>query len=207
LRFAYSQTTLAAWIPNEEGKDLPQPLPIKTKSEIQKVKLYQMEGSPPCCAIRAFLTMADVAYETVEVDFVSKSELSFSKYKKVPILTVNGYQINDSAIMIKTLSPICYGRSLSEVEQTQIDETTTKTMLAFEIAMFKSDQNIQKYLAKFVKDEGCMSWILKVSPHRSCSRPLCCSCTHPLSPHLREHVKSRALIHAPRPPQRRACRA
>ena len=135
--------------------------------------------------------MADVAYETVEVDFVSKSELSFSKYKKVPILTVNGYQINDSAIMIKTLSPICYGRSLSEVEQTQIDETTTKTMLAFEIAMFKSDQNIQKYLAKFVKDEGCMSWILKVSPHRSCSRPLCCSCTHPLSPHLREQSIAR----------------
>ena len=140
--------------------------------------------------------MADVAFEVVNVDFVSKSELSFSKYKKVPILTVNGYQINDSAIIIKTLSPICYGRPLSEVEKVQIEETTTKAMLAFEIVMFQSDQNIQKYLTKFIKDEGCMGWIFKVLflPHAL-------PATHPssaLSTHPRTHPLLCAPPHSPR---------
>ena len=145
-----SQDSLSTWVPNEEGKELPQPLPIRTKSEIQKIKVYQNQGSPPCCAVRAFLTLADIPYETVEVDFLSKSELSFSSYKKVPVLTINGYQINDSAIIIKTLTPICYGRSLTEAELAQVNETTTKGMLAFEVELFSSDKNIERYLAKFI---------------------------------------------------------
>ena len=39
-----------------------------------------------------------------------------SKYKKVPVLMLNDRQINDSFIMIKNLSPILYGKSLTDEE-------------------------------------------------------------------------------------------
>jgi hypothetical protein len=146
--------------------------------------------------------MADVAYETVNVDYVSKSELSFSEYKKVPVLTVNGYQINDSAIIIKTLTPIIYGRPLSQVEQAQVDETTTKTMLAFEVLMFQSDKDIQKYLAKFSTDDGCMSWIFKVPLillRMTLPRVNCLAMSTMRSP--------LAMMRVPHPPLQRACRA
>jgi hypothetical protein len=142
---------------------LPQPLPIRAKSEITKIKLYENQGSPPCCAVRAFLALADVPYETVEVGFTSKSEIDFSTYKKVPIITVNGLQINDSAIIIKVLTPICFGRALSDVEQVQVNETTTKGMLAYEAELFGNDKNIEKFLQRYIKDDGCLTWLLKVA--------------------------------------------
>lgn len=147
-------------------------MPIRNKSEITKIKLYQNQGSPPCCAVRAFLTLADVPFETVEVDYMTKSQLDFSHYKKVPVVTVNGLQINDSAIIIKTLAPICYGRPLSDIEQIQVNETTTKGMLAFEVELFSSDANIQRYLARYIKDDGCVTWLLKVLgyPYRFLAR-------------------------------------
>ena len=119
--------------------------------------------SPPCSAVRAFLALVDIPYETVNVDFLTKSEISFSTYKKLPIITVNGFQINDSAIIIKILAPICFGRHLTEEEQTQIDETTTKAMLAFEVDLFSSDQNIDLFVAKYIRDDNCMTWLLKVT--------------------------------------------
>lgn len=47
--------------------------------------------------VRAYLDHARVPYVVVEVDPVLKGQLSFSKYRKVPIAVVNGVQINDSS--------------------------------------------------------------------------------------------------------------
>lgn len=47
--------------------------------------------------MRAYLDHARVPYVVVEVDPVLKGQLSFSKYRKVPIAVVNGVQINDSS--------------------------------------------------------------------------------------------------------------
>ena len=37
-------------------------------------------------------------------------------YRKVPILLLNGKQINDSYIMTRNLAPILYGEKLTEEE-------------------------------------------------------------------------------------------
>ena len=45
----------------------------------------------------AFLDYHDIPYEVVEVNPLSKKEIKWSDYKKVPILTVEGEQLVDSS--------------------------------------------------------------------------------------------------------------
>lgn len=45
----------------------------------------------------AFLDYYDVPYQIVEVNPLSRKEIKWSDYKKVPILVVDGEQMNDSS--------------------------------------------------------------------------------------------------------------
>lgn len=45
----------------------------------------------------AFLDYYDLPYQIVEVNPLSKKEIKWSDYKKVPILMVDGEQMNDSS--------------------------------------------------------------------------------------------------------------
>lgn len=48
-------------------------------------------------SISAFLDYYDVPYKVVEVNPLSKKEIKWSDYKKVPILMVDGEQLVDSS--------------------------------------------------------------------------------------------------------------
>ncbi|XP_046814852.1 prostaglandin E synthase 2 [Vespa crabro] len=73
-----------------------------------KLTLYQYQTCPFCCKVRAFLDYYGISYDVVEVDPVLRREISWSSYKKVPILLVqvkDGYQpLNDSSMIISLLS-------------------------------------------------------------------------------------------------------
>lgn len=56
--------------------------------------LYQYRTCPFCCKTRAFLNYYGFDYETVEVNPLFRSEIKFSKYKKVPILTAGDVQVS-----------------------------------------------------------------------------------------------------------------
>lgn len=45
----------------------------------------------------AFLDYYDIPYKVVEVNPLSKKEIKWSEYKKVPILTVDGEHLVDSS--------------------------------------------------------------------------------------------------------------
>lgn len=79
--------------------------PVDT-SEL-KVTLYQYQTCPFCCKVRAFLDYYGISYDVVEVDPVLRQDISWSPYKKVPILLVkvkDGYQaLNDSSMIISLL--------------------------------------------------------------------------------------------------------
>jgi microsomal prostaglandin-E synthase 2 len=47
--------------------------------------------------ISAFLDYHDIQYKVVEVNPLSKKEIKWSDYKKVPILTVDDEQLVDSS--------------------------------------------------------------------------------------------------------------
>jgi len=65
--------------------------------------LYQYQACPFCNKVRAFLDYHDIPYKVVEVNPLSKKEIKWSDYKKVPILTVDGEQLVDSSDIINIL--------------------------------------------------------------------------------------------------------
>ena len=55
-----------------------------------KLTLYQFQSCPFCCKVRAALDYYGFSYNVVEVNSVTKKQLKFSQYKKVPVLVCEG---------------------------------------------------------------------------------------------------------------------
>lgn len=55
----------------------------------------------------AFLDFNKIPYKIVEVNPISKKEIKWSNYKKVPILTIDGEQLVDSSGLLHVLSLTC----------------------------------------------------------------------------------------------------
>ncbi|KAJ1696902.1 hypothetical protein LUZ63_005414 [Rhynchospora breviuscula] len=82
-----------------EAKERP-PMDLLPK----EVVLYQYQACPFCNKVRAFLDYHDIPYKVVEVNPLSKKEIKWSDYKKVPILVVDGEQLVDSSEIINILN-------------------------------------------------------------------------------------------------------
>ncbi|KAJ6411980.1 hypothetical protein OIU84_005115 [Salix udensis] len=67
------------------------------------VVLYQYEACPFCNKVKAFLDYYNIPYKVVEVNPISKKEIKWSDYKKVPILKVDGEQMVDSSDIVDKL--------------------------------------------------------------------------------------------------------
>lgn len=67
------------------------------------VVLYQYEACPFCNKVRAFLDYYNIPYKVMEVNPMSKKEIKWSDYKKVPILKVDDEQMVDSSDIIDKL--------------------------------------------------------------------------------------------------------
>jgi len=70
------------------------------------LRLYQYQSCPFCCKVRAFFDYYGFAYDVVEVNSVTRKQVRFSEYKKVPILVATGVhnkQMNDSSYIISLL--------------------------------------------------------------------------------------------------------
>lgn len=57
------------------------------------VTLYQYQNCPFCGKVRAFLDYYGIDYTIVEVSPIWKKEISFSAYKKVPLVIANEKQV------------------------------------------------------------------------------------------------------------------
>ncbi|XP_010274064.1 PREDICTED: prostaglandin E synthase 2-like isoform X3 [Nelumbo nucifera] len=71
--------------------------PLSPEFLPKEVVLYQYEACPFCNKVKAFLDYHHIPYKVVEVNPLSKKEIKWSDYKKVPILTVDGEQLVDSS--------------------------------------------------------------------------------------------------------------
>ena len=68
-------------------------------------KLYQYKICPFCNRVKSYMDYLNVAYEPVEVNPLTKKEISFSaEYKKVPIAEFEGCMLNGSDAIIDYLS-------------------------------------------------------------------------------------------------------
>jgi len=72
-----------------------------------KITLYQYQTCPFCCKARAFLDYYGFNYDVVEVNSVIRTQIKWSKYKKVPTVVVEykdkAIQINDSSVIVSAL--------------------------------------------------------------------------------------------------------
>ncbi|KAK6051267.1 glutaredoxin [Cooperia oncophora] len=83
------------------------------------LRLYQYQSCPFCCKVRAFLDYYGFSYEVVEVNPVTKSQMSFSKgYKKVPLITSTEGTFKESSLIISQLTTYLRrpDRNLFEIE-------------------------------------------------------------------------------------------
>ena len=62
-------------------------------SDIPALKLYQYRTCPYCCKARAYLDYAGFKYEVVEVNPLTRKEMKFSAYRKVPFVVGGGVQV------------------------------------------------------------------------------------------------------------------
>ena len=59
----------------------------------KKWTLYQYATCPFCCKVRTFLDYYDIDYEIVEVNPVTRKEIKFSDYRKVPFMRSSEHQV------------------------------------------------------------------------------------------------------------------
>eukprot|EP00735_Rhodelphis_limneticus_P009993 TRINITY_DN28_c0_g1::TRINITY_DN28_c0_g1_i2::g.14902::m.14902 TRINITY_DN28_c0_g1::TRINITY_DN28_c0_g1_i2::g.14902 ORF type:complete len:292 (-),score=87.52,sp/Q66LN0/PGES2_BOVIN/36.86/4e-53,GST_C_3/PF14497.1/4.9e-11,GST_N_3/PF13417.1/1.3e-10,Glutaredoxin/PF00462.19/2.1e-08,Glutaredoxin/PF00462.19/1.2e+04,GST_C_2/PF13410.1/7.1e-06,GST_N_2/PF13409.1/2.1e-05,GST_C/PF00043.20/0.0051,DUF2493/PF10686.4/0.11,Phosphorylase/PF00343.15/0.095 TRINITY_DN28_c0_g1_i2:783-1658(-) len=70
------------------------------------IKIYQYEICPFCNKVKSFLDYHKIPYSAIEVNPLTKGELSFSEYKKVPVAMIGGRQVNDSSVIVDELVKI-----------------------------------------------------------------------------------------------------
>ena len=110
--------TLTKHASNLEGEDLSEPLDVTSLEELRraKVTLFEFDQSPPCWKVRALLHYYEIPYTSVTAYPGQKVEGLDDQYKKIPKLVINDKQINDSAVVFRTLSPLITGEKLSARE-------------------------------------------------------------------------------------------
>jgi len=97
-----------------------------------------MAVSPPCAKLR-------MLFEFYKVDYQCwKGKRKGSEYKKVPTTVINGLQINDSFIVVKSLARILDGKPLTP-ELVQLEEMGTYgVMIALEVAVANDSNEFSK---------------------------------------------------------------
>jgi len=86
-----------------------------------KITLFQYQTCPFCCKARAFLDYYGFNYDVVEVNSVLRTQMKWSKYKKVPVVVVQYedkiIQINDSSVIVSALysSLVNIGSNLDQI--------------------------------------------------------------------------------------------
>lgn len=99
----------------EQSEDLEKQVQ-KDRFGMLQIKLYQYPTCPFCCKARSFMKLHGIPFEMIEVHPLFKTEIKFSSYKMLPIVTVddeNGetLQINDSSVIISALSSFIINKS------------------------------------------------------------------------------------------------
>ncbi|EFJ44640.1 hypothetical protein VOLCADRAFT_82699 [Volvox carteri f. nagariensis] len=69
-----------------------------------KITLYQYEVCPYCCKVRAFLDYYKLPYTVIEVNPLTKGELKWSSYKKVPVVKLDEEVVVDSSAIMSRLA-------------------------------------------------------------------------------------------------------
>ena len=65
-----------------------------------RLTLYQYQTCPFCCKVRAYLDFMGLSYDVIEVNSVWRTQLKWTKYKKVPAIVVEGQGENGFVVRL-----------------------------------------------------------------------------------------------------------
>mmetsp|Transcript_6411 Transcript_6411/g.19392 ORF Transcript_6411/g.19392 Transcript_6411/m.19392 type:complete len:271 (+) Transcript_6411:71-883(+) len=82
----------------------------------REVELYQYEVCPFCAKAKAAMDFYKVPYSTIEVNPLSKREMKFTDYKKVPLAIMDGEKVTESDVIMDKV------RSLGEKDPPTAEE-------------------------------------------------------------------------------------
>ena len=106
------------------------------------VVLYQYAICPFCNIAKAVMSYTSVDYKAVEVNPLTKAEIKFSKeYRKVPIATVDGEQLNGSDLIVEKL-----------LEHPTVASNLEKKLQKMSPEMFLKAEDSKKWL-DFARDD------------------------------------------------------
>lgn len=107
---------------------------LSTVISESKPVLYQYAICPFCHRVKAYLDFLKIDYKAVEVNPLTKKEIKFSEYKKVPLAVIEGQTIKESGDIIDHISKtLCKKESLPDgffSEDTQIWNDWSEKKLA-----------------------------------------------------------------------------
>ncbi|XP_077986672.1 prostaglandin E synthase 2-like [Glandiceps talaboti] len=126
-----------------------------------KLTIYQYQTCPFCRKVRAYLDFYGLSYNVVEVNPISRKEIKFSSYRKVPIVVANSdqtneeQQFNDSSVIVSALHSYKHGdnKNLNDIinffpemkSKNEKGKTTTEYCNRYEIMLGKpQDGDINK---------------------------------------------------------------
>jgi len=78
--------------------------PTALKGLPKSITLYQYDVCPFCCKVKAVLDYHKLPYTVVEVNPLSKSELKWSTYKKVPVVKLDEEVVTGSSGIVSRLT-------------------------------------------------------------------------------------------------------
>eukprot|EP00635_Sarcinochrysidales_sp_CCMP3193_P005775 CAMPEP_0118903464 /NCGR_PEP_ID=MMETSP1166-20130328/8317_1 /TAXON_ID=1104430 /ORGANISM="Chrysoreinhardia sp, Strain CCMP3193" /LENGTH=238 /DNA_ID=CAMNT_0006842691 /DNA_START=12 /DNA_END=728 /DNA_ORIENTATION=+ len=125
---------------NAEKEDPSPPLGWSSKADLKDVKLYGMKASPPCAKLIAILKYYEVPFEVVSSS-PGTPVTKGGSYKKIPVLTASGRQVNDSYVIVKSLLEPLSKDFDAELEQT----ITFGFQPAIEAEAFGVPEDFRKY--------------------------------------------------------------
>jgi len=146
---------------------------VKADNQGLKLTLYQYATCPFCCKARAFLDYMGLTYDVIEVNSVMRTQVKWSKYKKVPILvaeTPNGevLQLNDSSMIISSLYSylIDPSKGLSEylamypqIQYIDSDGKTVSTDMSNKYFIMFQELDVQKRKEQVSQERKWRQWV------------------------------------------------
>jgi microsomal prostaglandin-E synthase 2 len=128
---------------NPEGVDPSPPLAWSSKEDIKDVIIYGGLVNPPVTKIRTHLAYHNISYQCVKRNPNSQPE---GHYQKIPSISVDGRQVNDSYVILKFLVPALYG-TLSEADLKWEEKITYGIMISMEAEAFEDSGSVSAFLA------------------------------------------------------------
>merc|ERR1712083_803762 len=140
-------------------------------SQDMKITLYQYQTCPFCCKARVFLDYFGFNYDVVEVNSVMRTQVKWSKYKKVPIVVVQyadkAIQVNDSSVIVSALYSLLVDAAETKLEQVMdcyptirfMDDGVEKSEIQNKYFLMFNETKVMRTKEDIVEERKWRKWV------------------------------------------------